>query len=53
MFSMKFEGWSKYFSPFKQRSLYRDLFNQNCIDCDTEIAFCKALFVEEKELILQ
>ena len=36
-----------------KRSLYRDLFNQNCIDFDTEIAFCKTPFVDEKVLILQ
>ena len=35
-----------------QRSLYRDLFNQNGMDFVTEISFCKTAVVDEKMLIL-
>ena len=45
--------WKPPIGAVTQRSLYRDLFNQNCIDFDTEIAFCKTPFVDEKVLILQ
>ena len=59
----KFEGWCKYFSPFKtcestetgvvtQRSLYRDLFNQNGMDFVSEISFFKTPVADEKMFIL-
>ena len=35
-----------------QRSLYRDLFNQNGMDFATEISFCKTPVVDEKMLVL-
>ena len=63
IFSTKFEGGSKYFSPFNlvsteigtvtQRSLHRDLFDQNGMDFATEISLCKTPVVDEKMLILQ
>ena len=40
-------------SAVTQRSLYWDLFNQNCINFATEISFCKTAVVDEKVLILQ
>ena len=59
----KFEGWCNYFSPIKtsestetaavtQRSLYRDLFNQNGMDFVSEMSFCKTPVADEKMLIL-
>ena len=36
-----------------QRSLYRDLFDQNGMDFATEISLCKTPVVDEKMLILQ
>ena len=35
-----------------QRSLYRDLFNQNGMDFVNEISFCKTPVADEKMLIL-
>ena len=35
-----------------QRSLYRDLFNQNGMDFVSEISFCKTPVADEKVLIL-
>ena len=61
IFSTKFEGCCKYFSPTKlvslrklapsQRSLYRDLYNQNGMDIVTEISFCKNPVDDEKMLV--
>ena len=36
-----------------QRSLYRDLFNQNGMDFVTEISFCKNPVVDEKQLVFR
>ena len=36
-----------------QRSLYRDLFDQNGMDFATEISSCKTPVVDEKMVILQ
>ena len=36
-----------------QRSLYRDVFDQNGMDFATEISLCKTPVVDEKMLILQ
>ena len=36
-----------------QRSLYRDLFNQNGMDFVTEISFCKTPAADEKGLVFR
>ena len=65
IFSTKFEGGSKYFSPFNLR-VYGNWhshatqfvpgpvrFDQNGRDFATEISLCKTPVVDEKMLILQ
>ena len=65
IFSTKFEGRSKYFSPFNLRvcgNWHRHAtqfvpgpsgFGQNGMDFATEISLCKTQIVDEKMLILQ
>ena len=65
IFSTKFEGGSKYFSPFNllvYGNWHRHAtqfvpgpvrFDQNGMDFATEISLCKTPVVDEKMLILQ
>ena len=66
IFSTKFEGGSKYFSPFINLRVYGNWhrhatqfvpgpvrFDQNGMDFATEISSCKTPVVDEKMLILQ
>ena len=53
IFSTKFEGCCKYFSPIKLVSFYQDLFNKNGMDFVTEISFCKNLLLMKKGWFLE